>query len=144
MARAFGSYPECRRFESHCRYQIWPGGQAVKTPPFHGGNTGSIPVRVTKAPKMQVFGALTFTETCQSFVLQSEGFAFANPFLLFCFFAYRTNAARSENSDRAAAYKITIFTCVMIECSCFYARQQTLICFCLGFSSSKNSAWFHS
>ena len=22
-------------------------GQAVKTPPFHGGNTGSIPVRVT-------------------------------------------------------------------------------------------------
>ena len=27
---------------------IWPGGQAVKTPPFHGGNTGSIPVRVTR------------------------------------------------------------------------------------------------
>ena len=26
----------------------WPGGQAAKTPPFHGGNTGSIPVRVTK------------------------------------------------------------------------------------------------
>ncbi len=25
----------------------WPVGQAVKTPPFHGGNTGSIPVRVT-------------------------------------------------------------------------------------------------
>ena len=24
-----------------------PGGQAVKTPPFHGGNTGSSPVRVT-------------------------------------------------------------------------------------------------
>ena len=24
-----------------------PGGQAVKTSPFHGGNTGSIPVRVT-------------------------------------------------------------------------------------------------
>ena len=24
----------------------WPVGQAVKTPPFHGGNTGSIPVRV--------------------------------------------------------------------------------------------------
>ena len=28
---------------------IRPGGQAVKTPPFHGGNTGSIPVRVTMA-----------------------------------------------------------------------------------------------
>ena len=27
---------------------IWPVGQAVKTPPFHGGNMGSIPVRVTK------------------------------------------------------------------------------------------------
>ena len=51
LARAFGSYPECRRFKSHCRYQMRPGGQAVKTPPFHGGNTGSIPVRVTrKAP----------------------------------------------------------------------------------------------
>ena len=26
---------------------IWRVGQAAKTPPFHGGNTGSIPVRVT-------------------------------------------------------------------------------------------------
>ncbi len=25
----------------------WPYGQAVKTPPFHGGNPGSIPGRVT-------------------------------------------------------------------------------------------------
>lgn len=24
----------------------WPRGQAVKTSPFHGGNTGSIPVGV--------------------------------------------------------------------------------------------------
>ena len=70
MARAFGSYPECRWFKSDCRYHyerealphlfikgvakplfiynlIWPGGQVVKTPPFHGGNTGSSPVRVT-------------------------------------------------------------------------------------------------
>jgi hypothetical protein len=29
-------------------YIIWPVGQAVKTPPFHGGNTGSNPVRVIK------------------------------------------------------------------------------------------------
>src|SRR5699024_8703961 len=28
-------------------YIYWPVGQAVKTPPFHGGNTGSNPVRVT-------------------------------------------------------------------------------------------------
>ena len=26
---------------------VWPHGQAVKTSPFHGGNTGSIPVGVT-------------------------------------------------------------------------------------------------
>jgi hypothetical protein len=26
----------------------WPLGQAVKTPPFHGGNMGSIPIGVTK------------------------------------------------------------------------------------------------
>ena len=25
---------------------LWSVGQAVKTPPFHGGNTGSIPVRI--------------------------------------------------------------------------------------------------
>ena len=28
--------------------QIWLHGQAVKTSPFHGGNTGSIPVGVIK------------------------------------------------------------------------------------------------
>ena len=28
-------------------FNIWPRGQAVKTSPFHGGNTGSIPVGVT-------------------------------------------------------------------------------------------------
>ena len=30
-----------------------PVGQAVKTPPFHGGNMGSIPVRVTKKDTTQ-------------------------------------------------------------------------------------------
>ena len=29
---------------------IWPRGQAVKTSPFHGGNTGSIPVGVSSVP----------------------------------------------------------------------------------------------
>ena len=28
-------------------HQLWPIGQAVKTPPFHGGNRGSIPLGVT-------------------------------------------------------------------------------------------------
>ena len=30
---------------------MWLHGQAVKTPPFHGGNAGSIPARVTIHPK---------------------------------------------------------------------------------------------
>ena len=47
VARATGSYPVGRKFKSHCRYHIWPVGQAVKTPPFHGGITSSILVRVT-------------------------------------------------------------------------------------------------
>ena len=71
MARAFGSYPKCHWFKSSRRYHsqeaeaipplgniilrncsrpawaTWPVGQVVKTPPFHGGNTGSSPVRVT-------------------------------------------------------------------------------------------------
>ena len=51
MARATGSYPVGRKFKSHCRYHIWPVGQAVKTPPFHGGITSSILVRVTKSSK---------------------------------------------------------------------------------------------
>ena len=29
---------------------LWLHGQAVKTSPFHGGNTGSIPVGVIMAP----------------------------------------------------------------------------------------------
>ena len=57
MVRAAGSYPAGHKFESHRRYHdyntefsfyIWPVGQAVKTPPFHGGNMGSSPVRVTR------------------------------------------------------------------------------------------------
>ena len=47
MARVLGSYPIGRWFKSYCRYHIWPVGQEVKTPPFHGGIMGSIPVRVT-------------------------------------------------------------------------------------------------
>ena len=37
-----------------------PVGQAAKTSPSHGENGGSIPPRVTKAPK-HCFGALLFT-----------------------------------------------------------------------------------
>ena len=34
-------------WESRTLPVIWPHGQAVKTPPFHGGNSGSIPDGVT-------------------------------------------------------------------------------------------------
>ena len=33
---------------------FWPRGQAVKTSPFHGGNTGSIPVGVIYADVAQL------------------------------------------------------------------------------------------
>ena len=47
-----------------CFILMWPVGQAVKTPPFHGGNTGSNPVRVIiwrissagRAPALQAGG----------------------------------------------------------------------------------------
>ena len=47
LARALGSYPKGRGFKSNFRYHR-PVGQEVKTPPFHGSNTSSILVRVTK------------------------------------------------------------------------------------------------
>ena len=39
-----------------------PVGQAVKTPPFHGGNMGSIPVRVTKKNLDKVSENVIFSE----------------------------------------------------------------------------------
>ena len=33
---------------------LWSVGQAVKTPPFHGGITGSIPVRIIVSSMMEV------------------------------------------------------------------------------------------
>ena len=38
---------------------IWPHGQAVKTSPFHGGNTGSNPVGVINADVAQLAEQLT-------------------------------------------------------------------------------------
>ena len=35
-------------FVAEVRQTIWLLGQAVKTSPFHGGNTGSIPVGVIR------------------------------------------------------------------------------------------------
>ena len=36
--------------------EFWLHGQAVKTPPFHGGNRGSIPLGVTKRISNSQFG----------------------------------------------------------------------------------------
>ena len=43
------------RFSSPALNLYWPVGQAVKTPPFHGGNTGSSPVRVIPSTLMSAF-----------------------------------------------------------------------------------------
>ena len=55
-ARIYGGVTQLVEYPVHTRYVTCsnqvaatrPVGQAVKTPPFHGGNMGSIPVRVTK------------------------------------------------------------------------------------------------
>ena len=74
LARATGSYPVGHGFKSNSRYQnypstfvggyIWPVGQEVKTPPFHGSNMGSIPVRVTKKDNIRTkrFGCYLFIQ----------------------------------------------------------------------------------
>ena len=61
--RALDFKSSCPAFESRIAHQmntkiifsihlyLWPVGQAVKTSPFHGGDMGSIPVRVTKKTK---------------------------------------------------------------------------------------------
>ena len=54
MVIAAGSYPAGRWFESDRRYQTWLLGQAVKTSPFHGGNTSSILVGVTNGELAQL------------------------------------------------------------------------------------------
>ena len=43
------------RFSSPALNLYWPVGQAVKTPPFHGGNTGSSPVRVIPSTLTSAF-----------------------------------------------------------------------------------------
>ena len=68
MARAIGSYPIGRWFKSSCRYhgaaklRSWLVGQAVKTPAFHAGNTGSSPVRVTKVEKLLIWELFDFVD----------------------------------------------------------------------------------
>ena len=66
----------------------WPRGQAVKTPPFHGGIMGSNPVGVTTGTHAK--GAYK-TPPRVSFSMQNRGklpfFMVVYPFC--CFFAHR-------------------------------------------------------
>ena len=49
-------------------HHIWPVGQAVKTPPFHGGIGGSIPPPVTKLRALSSAGrASALQAECQQF-----------------------------------------------------------------------------
>ena len=81
LARALGSYPKGRGFKSNFRYHvlyggtetrcrcaehnwIWPVGQEAKTPPFHGSNRGSIPLRVTKRNKSELFRKSKLVRIC--------------------------------------------------------------------------------
>ena len=81
LARALGSYPGCHRFKSSRRYQngsaytlpaIWPVGQVVKTPPFHGGIMGSNPVPVTIDGRLAQLGErLPYKQDVSSSILLS-------------------------------------------------------------------------
>ena len=78
MARVLGSYPIGRWFKSYCRYQIRPVGQEVKTPPFHGGIMGSIPVRVTN----YVTRKWRNTAVCEFFLFREINLATYLPLVL--------------------------------------------------------------
>ena len=64
MARASGSYPAGRWFKSDIRYHVRLVGQAVKTPPFHGGNGSSILPRVTKQNISELLRAHRVVRIC--------------------------------------------------------------------------------
>ena len=47
----------------------WRVGQSAKTPPFHGGMTGSTPVRATKSPDF--IGAFFIDNMVELYVIES-------------------------------------------------------------------------
>ncbi len=68
----YGGITQLVEYPVHTRYVICsnqiaatrPVGQAVKTPPFHGGNMGSIPVRVTTCNKSELFRKSKLVRIC--------------------------------------------------------------------------------
>ena len=78
-----------------CRL-FWSYGQAVKTPPFHGGNPGSIPGRVTRKPPnswdFSSLGAILFfglTDNRSKLII-----------ILKCFFALKNYLKKSSANRR--------------------------------------------
>ena len=71
-ANIYGGITQLVEYPVHTRFVICssqiaatrPVGQAVKTPPFHGGNMGSIPVRVTKRDKSELFRKSKLVRIC--------------------------------------------------------------------------------
>ena len=54
-------------------HHLWPVGQAVKTPPFHGGIPGSIPGRVTTYGRLAQLGErLPYKQDVGSSILSSS------------------------------------------------------------------------
>ena len=82
----------------------WPRGQAVKTSPFHGGNTGSNPVGVMQKLRFRVTGAFLQMGRGGSLPLRGSLLVFcANPAsrYSFCFAEVRASHEASEQSSDA-------------------------------------------
>ena len=78
----------------------WPVGQAVKTPPFHGGNTGSSPVRVI----FLFYSTWRFSSAGRASALQAEGRRF-DPVNLHWFRGVGVNMPACHAGDRGFKYR---------------------------------------
>ena len=65
--------------------KIWPYGQAVKTSPFHGGNPGSIPGRVT----IERSAVFEFIENLIALAYELRSVVYTGLFYYLQAFAYR-------------------------------------------------------
>ena len=56
------------RYDDALNY-IWPVGQAVKTPPSHGGNRGSSPLRVTTSEQVALVPIFLYKKSVTRFAI---------------------------------------------------------------------------
>ena len=78
--------------------ETWPVGQEVKTPPFHGGNRGSSPLRVTNAVLAEPFAYHFDKRRVRLFLL----FAFSRKRFQFCLKHGFQSGDAVDHSDRHA------------------------------------------